>query len=301
MVKKIKKANCIYIERKFGKRNQFEIEEEEIAGKYIVKIVQMVKQRTKIEKESKINKKAVKRNAREDEKLLKVVKRYADRETLILGNEKLIQHLNIPNIAFEMRKREMKYYINEIMRYFQPVKTGYLQRRRFLLVIDSLYWNYTEVQNVIWHAKNYYEDIYVCAQETMGKALSDFFCEEYGIMIQVITKETAKNMEMNTVWLLLKRWEEFDWDYSFENGYVVAEWEDSMKRKRHKILDVKECDKEEKGTTMVKKLYSGFTYEIKKKHLPYEFAVMIAMEQICQSDGKMEENPISIVAIYSVE
>ncbi len=293
----INRANYIYVERRYSDNDKLEVEQKEVSGRYVVKIYQNIKKTQK--KFLNLNPKF--RKKRDDRKLFKTLRKYANEESVLMADKNLTEYFDIPNVAFEMRKNEMKNHIDEILQFFQIISNGFLERRKFLLVVESDYWSYSEVQNVIWCAKNYYEDIYVIVKETIGNQLKDFFYDEYGVMIHIIEKEDVKNVQVTTIWLLLKEWEDCVWEYSFENGYVVAEWENSMRRQRKKMITLNQRKEISLKKMSEKSLYSGFSYEIRKMKIPYEIAVLIANEAENRHRLKTEGNPISIVAIYSIE
>lgn len=284
----MKQADYVYIERIVGNCNNIVVTE------YIDKDIRAVNIiQTKKEKHRQVEK--------DNKRLVKVLKKYCNEKTVIAGNKMVTQELEIPNQLFEMRKWELQNHVKEIMSCFKD-ETGMVQKRRvFLMVLESKEWNLKEVTNLLWVAKDYYEDIYLLIENPTWNVerLVDFFYTECGVVVHLTTERFAKRMQTDFSLFLLKHWRPQIKDYYFRKGYVVSEWEEDLKRKRKnkKITD-------EGNVYLVnRELYSGFVYEYEKKPLSYEDGVLFSNNQFLLDKIRQSrtENPISVVAIYGVE
>lgn len=293
----INKADYIYIERTYGKRNNIEMKEDTILGLKWLSVLQTVKEKRKRWiRNTKVVASGAGFDVRYNNVLVKKLKKYCNEDTIVMGKEATIKELGIPAFLPHMRKKELLCNAKDLLRYFQMNKIG---RSKFLLVIKSNFWSLKEVIQLLWEVKDYYEDIYVVADDSKidTESLCHFFCEECGIVLHPVNEDVATTVQMDAVLFLIEEWQEQHREYCFRKGYVVAEWEGTMQRKR------KSFRKEQIIDDADKELYSGFVYENERKQIMYEMAITLLGCRYLQPCSKevVKENPISIVAIYGVE
>ena len=284
----IKKAECVYCERIMGGYGKILVTESVFADIRIAKVIQSVNIRKRqVEKDNK--------------RIAKVLKKCCDINTILIGNELIVKELELFNQSFFVRKKEMLNHIQEILWCFPDKQEMTKSRKTFLLVMGSDGWNQKEIVKVLEVAKDYYEDIYIVVKNVRLNMdqLVDYFHVEYGIVIHIATEREAKAMQVDFGLFLVGHWCGSFKRYYFRKGYVVAEWEEDMKRRRVNVGKMTEQNQH----LINRELYSGFVYENEKKQLPYEIGVMLANNQSIQESFQKEkkENPISIVAIYGVE
>lgn len=294
----IKKADYLYVARVAGKDNKIKIVEEEWFGVGCLDLCQEVSGETTLCTEKK------------DKQLAKKIRKYCSEQTVVVANERLAREWELPNRLFHLRKWELKNNALDIFRYFQmrtehgtivEKKEEYANssntRSRFLMVLESNEWSHKEVVELLWVIKNCYEEIYIVLENSKvdEQKLLDFFCEECGILIHSVSAEFAKTISVDAVLFLIKEWSTYYQCYSFEIGYVVAEWEETVARKRknfHTMVNSNQrCEHKE--------LYAGLVYECEHTQLPYYKALMFRMNPM--GPIREQEKRISIVAIYGIE
>lgn len=298
------KVQCIYIERLDGEKNVIETERQMIGGIRVGIIRQVTNKKTKHNNQEKeqMQNNDNRKIDKQDKNLLKVIKKLCDKETIIVANERIVQDFKIPNVLFEMKKKELLENITRIIEYLRG-QIGKEGRRTFLLTIQSERWNQNEIEELLSIVKNRYENIYIHNQtdnlDTEG--LAKYFYEEYGIVLHFIDNLQIRKLKIDTALFLVKYWKEECAMTSCCNGYVVAEFDHHQRTRRKRLRETKiaEENKAEKKT----EIYMGFVYSYCGKQIPYELAVVMRNHAYLQHllNLNRTKNEISIVAIYGVE
>ncbi len=284
----MKKWDCVYIERTLGDCNRVCVTECNFGDVKQAKVLQLVKKdRRKVEKENR--------------QLIRVLKKNCAEKTVVVGNERTVQELGLTNYLFQMRKREMESRLVDILKGVKGEDAK--KRKSCLLLIESDKWNQRDVTGLLWIIKEQYEDIYLSVQtsDLSIESIETYFYEEYGLVIHVVNEKVTRQLQVDMGLFLVERWKESYKKYSVRTGYVVAEWEGEMKRKRKAIQ--REPPQVLNPYLVYREWYAGFVYEWEGKPISYETGVLLAnnlflKEKICKSTM---QNPISVVAIYGVE
>lgn len=295
------KVNGIYIEREWGDCDITETKRSDIAGFSIMCVYQKVK-RVNGEEKRIVERKRKRIHSQKirkcDKKLRKIIKKYCKKETIVIGNEQAVKELELRPVLFLARKQELLINVDDLFGVLAGEKKNVLDRSCCLIVLESEQWSKYELLHILKKIKDKYEDIYIESdtEQMYLEWITTFFYEEYGVVMNVISDSEGKQLQANTTLLLIEYWDEHYREYIHGNGYVVAQWEEGLVRKRRNLRKAfvnKSCGQ----------LYAGFVYESKKRAIPYEWGVLLS----CSSDLQhsiqdfVKENPISSVAIYGVE
>ena len=286
---KNEQADCIYIEQINGKENKLKVIKKEIANVKMVKIQQLV-----CEKRKGFSAIAERRAKRKKQQLQKIIKKHCGENTIVVTNEQIVKEWNLPNLSFEARKQEWMDYQKEILQYFQGKPSAQKNdRKTFLLVLDSVCWTQKDIMNILLEIKNYYEDVYIVLQTTIVdiEQITEAIFDECGLVLHVLQQDAAKQKKVEAALFLLGQWDEGVKEYSFGDGYVVAEWEHGLHRLRKNL-----CVQSGNG-----QLYAGFVYEKENYPIPYDLAVALTHSYMFRRNQIKQEFRISIVAIYGVE
>lgn len=276
--------HCLYIERVSGDKNAEEMDWVTIGEMQAGTVKQYVQERWR--------KKA-------DKRLLKMVKKHCDRETIIVANERVVQEFELPNTLFELRKQELLKNIKEIMCFLKRHITTE-NRKRFLLVLHSENWGKCEIRNILIEVQKHYEDIYIVYQgaESEMECLADYFYRECGVVLHLYYEQDGRGFEVDTVLFLVQEWKEYYQQFGYRNGYVIAEQEHAFSRSKRVYGDGRM-----KYHLSNRMIYAGLAYQYRKKDILYELALPLlyhgSLQHLVMSQN--EEKAISIVAIYGLE
>lgn len=308
----MRKAQVIYIRRTWGSKSK--ISECIFTELKYVQVTQSIKKDDEMSN-CRLQKM---RQRKWDKSLIRLLRRRSDKGTVMVGNELAVRTLGIENTLFHLRKREFQSSWETMVALLGGRNEGEWDvknkedrkstgtrwenrttniRKSFLLVLSSAQWNAKELIALFEPVKNSYADIYIVMNDVSIniQRVVDYYFEEYGVELNIITYEAAQLLRVETVLFLLKEWRSDASCFCFQNGYAVVEWENEMKRKRLPY-HLNEVDK-------WSGIYSGFAYEIEGQMLEYEEALVLmnyAYSFIGNAERK-EEKPISVVAIYGVE
>lgn len=299
----MEKLDCIYIDRIEGEKGAINRHLHMIGELKMGTIKQSVKENHKKIQEDIGEIKRL-RSRQADKHLIRQIKRLCTKDTVILANQKIIQDFGIANTLFELRKRELLENVSDITKYLRK-RLDDAGRKSFLLWLHSEQWSWSEIHNILYEVKKYYEDIYIvnyssCFDEDR---LSYYFYEEYGVALHFLRESQALQLGVDTVFFLVEEWKDVYQQIVYWTGYVVAELEGNIRRERRRFRIEGEPTPMTDSATKNKDLYTGFVYAHQGKELPYELSVAalyhdFLREMLRNTEG---ENAISIVAIYRLE
>ncbi len=276
--------DCLYIERVSGEKNAEEMNLLTIGEVQVGTIKQQVQE--------KWRKKA-------DKKLLRIIKKHCNTDTVIVANARMMQDFELPNTLFELRKHELLKNIEGIMCFLKGRVTNQ-KRKKFLLVLHSQNWSKCEIRNILLEAQKHYEDIYVVCQgkEMEMECLADYFYKECGVVLHLYYEQDGRRLEADTVLFLVEEWKTYYQQFGYHNGYAIAEREETFtRRKRLYESGVEGC------LQIKREIYAGLGYRYRKEDIVYELALPLLYHSSLQHLLMLsnEENAISIVAIYGLE
>lgn len=183
--KEKKRADYLFVERKQG-TGKIQLEWNTCCGKRVLKLVQYVKGTQPREKENL--------------RLEKAIRNYCRQDTILYGDERAVKHLGLGNASFEARKQEFLQCVDELVCLWEG-KTkrrnvgtdARVERRGFLLVVDSEEWKYRELVKILTVIKNVYEDVYVLPLVALDyiDEMKEFFYDEYGVVLHVVSESEA--------------------------------------------------------------------------------------------------------------
>lgn len=252
-----KKADYIYVERCKGERIHLYKEQHQVGQKSVVKVCQTTKE-TMTPRQRRLC----------DRKLLNAIKKLWGPDTVVVGDKKITSDWGMPNALFGIKKQallqdvenvlddlsaEAKVVRNESELKESNVKNATIKnlrmentrmenenskkmleatgmRKSFLLVMDSKAWTYKEVELILRKAQQRYEDIYVVPKryDFDLEEMSDYFLEEYGLVLHMLEDYGAQQKSFDTIFFLLERGSNCGNNYLFRNQYRIVEWEENQ-------------------------------------------------------------------------
>ncbi len=276
--------HCLYIERVDGEKNAEKISCLTVGEMQLGIIKQQVQERFR---------------KRADKRLLRIVKKHCNRETIITGNEKAMGDFELPNTLFDLRKQELLKNVGRIVKLLQS-HISKKKRKKLLVVLHSEKWNKCEMCDLLLEVKKYYEDIYIVYQGKKAEmeSIADYFYRECGVELHLYYEQDGRSLEVDTVLFLVKEWSTFYQQFGYRNGYVIAEQEQGIRRRK--------MGYEGGGMKCLlsdRMLYAGLAYKCERKEIPYELALPIVYHDGLRHVTALqkEEKEISIVAIYGLE
>lgn len=276
--------HCLYIERVSGEENAEEICCISVGRVRCGVIKQQVRECHK---------------KRADKRLLKIVKKQCNKETVILANERAMKDFKMQNTLFYLRKQELLQNIGRITVFLQS-QIAVKKRKKLLLVLHSENWSRCEIMALLFEIINSYEDIYIVYQtkKTELESIAEHLYREFGAVLHLNYEEDGRSLDVDTVFFLVKEWNAYYQQFGYRNGYVIAEQDVKLRRK--KMGDIK-YDAECISTNRM--LYAGLVYRYEGKDIPYELALPIVYHDGLRyvTTFQKEEKAISVVAIYGLE
>lgn len=231
------------------------------------------------------------REAEQWKNRLKRKLRFYNLESCVVnGDWSLLNAFGIENVGFKARKKELLIQGMFIFKQLCPRREKET-REKLLIFLESEAWEPCELYNLLWIAKNYYEDI-VLASENISVYKETLAClfEECGLVVTTINLKKAEMEIYDSVLFLVKKWQLWYTEkICYRRAYVVAEWDEPKVWLRRKV----------KGdmVTDVPVCFSGLCYECNGRKIPYQFATDI----FYQNSAFYDEKGISFVAIYRLE
>lgn len=194
------------------------------------------------------------------------------------------------NTGFYARKNELLLQGRYI---FEQVCAGWKKnvRRKLLIYLECEKWSVKEIHDLLWIAKNFYEDI-ILASENQAEYEDMLIClfEECGLVVTPINLKEAKTELYDSVLFLVKKWQSYYPDnIRYGRAYMVAEQEEMENWYRQKVQGSRVTD--------VPVCFGGLCYEYHNKKIPYQLAV----DMHYQKTAFCHKNGISFIAIYRLE
>ena len=218
--------------------------------------------------------------------------KYNIEKCVYVFDNRFYQEWDLPNIMFQARKLELLSNLAVIFRHLRPCATD--KRNSFMLVVDSVQWTRKELIAILTEAKNHYEDIHMVLEED-ADGIVNYFYKEWGIVVNVLTKGTAQKEWVDSAFFLTGQGTKNVEGYHFENGYVVCENEEGVKRIRK--CKCRELEQKQKDLQVQGRLCSGLVYEKDGEEMDYSFAVAAIFE----NSAIYRKITISNVDIYCLE
>ena len=217
--------------------------------------------------------------------LAKKMKKYDLAKSVWDADEEMAQKLGIAQKLFQARKQELLTHKEYLFKRFSKAKAE--ERRKILVVLQSKDWSEEELYSLLFTAKDYYEELYLCGKtdEEQLQALVGKFYEEWGVVIHLIPENGFLKEKWNFILFLLEEWEEKKIiPYSFTGAYVV------IRTKRNLQYPVTQG-------RQLRGIYQGFLYEKEGKPVAGRMAVNFAW----QNPDFYQAQGISFVALCPLE
>ena len=218
-------------------------------------------------------------------RLEKKMKKYDLAKSVWDADEEMAQKLGIAQKLFQARKQELLTHKEYLFKRFSKAKAG--ERRKILVVLQSKDWSEEDLYSLLFTAKDYYEELYLCGKtnEEQLQALVGKFYEEWGVVIHLIAENCFLKEKWNFILFLLEEWEEKKIiPYSFTGAYVV------IRTKRNLQYPVTQG-------RQLRGIYQGFLYEKEGKPVAGRMAVNFAW----QNPDFYQAQGISFVALCPLE
>lgn len=225
-----------------------------------------------------------------EKKLKRALRSYDVSSCAVNGDMDVLQALHIKNVGFLARKNELLLHGAYIFEHLASRKTPEL-REKLLVYLESENWKGQDVNDFLWIAKDFYEDIVLAGKNvSVYEDVVKQLFEDCGLVISVTDLENAQTKRYDGVLFLVEKW---DFCYMkkicFRRAYVVAEYEDSSVFCRRMVRGKTEKD--------IPVCFSGLCYEWNGKKIPYQLVADLYYQNpvFCDKKG------ISFVAIYRLE
>lgn len=223
-------------------------------------------------------------------RLKRALRSYEISSCAVNGDEHVLQALQIENIGFLARKNELFLYGTYIFEHLALRKMKG-ERERLLIYLESENWKSQEIKDLLWIAKDYYEDIVLAGKNVAAyeDIMTQLF-EDCGLVVSTVDLKNAEMKAYDGVFFLVEKWNfSYMEKICFQRAYAVAEYEESGTV----------CRRVVKGKAVIGKqvCFSGLCYEWNGKKIPYPLAVDLYFQNPAFCDKK----DISFVAIYRLE
>lgn len=209
---------------------------------------------------------------------------------VVNGDWRLLNVFGMENVGFKARKKELLSQGMFIFKQLCPKREKGM-RGKLLIFLESEAWETQEIYDLLWIAKNYYEDIILASENvSMYKEILACLFEECGLVVTTINLRRTGMEIYDSALFLVKKWQLwYSEKICYQRAYVVAEWEEPKVWFRRKV----------KGdmVTDVPVCFSGLCYECNGRKIPYQFATDI----FYQNSAFYDKKGISFVAIYRLE
>ncbi|MCM1181136.1 MAG: hypothetical protein NC347_12820 [Clostridium sp.] len=280
-----KPVDYLYLKSSPGKSKRICVKEYQVAGIKVLEVYSAVSNAWQDEK----NRSGVRKFRRWKRKFNRVLSSYEVSSCAMNGDEQVMESLRIENPGFLARKNELFLYGTYIFEHLalRKMKGG---REKLLIYLESENWKSQEIKDLLWMAKDYYEDIVLAGQNTSAyeDVLTRIF-EDCGLVVSIVDFKHAKMQTYDGAFFLVEKWHDSYMEkICFRRAYVVAEHEESgavcRKVARETVTEQPVC-------------FSGLCYERNGKKIPYPMAVDLYFQNPVFCDKK----DISFVAIYRLE
>ncbi|MDE6434038.1 MAG: hypothetical protein K2L07_07380 [Lachnospiraceae bacterium] len=223
-------------------------------------------------------------------RLKRAIRSYEVSSCAVNGDERVLQALQIENIGFLARKNELFLNGTYIFEHLALRKmTG--EREKLLIYLESENWKSQEIKDLLWIAKDYYEDIVLAGNNVAAyeDIMTQLF-EDCGLVVSTVDLKNAEMKAYDGVFFLVEKWNfSYMKKICFQRAYAVAEYEESDNVCRRMVTG--------KAVTEKPVCFSGLCYEWNGKKISYPLAVDLYFQNPAFCDKK----DISFVAIYRLE
>lgn len=204
------------------------------------------------------------------------------------------------DLAFDSRKQELLRNVREIFQLLKPEEVKL--RGELLIVVEDGYFSFREWKLLLLDAKDLYEDITVFSadEKVFENPAFDFLQNEWGVVINKVSKKELLKKLYNSVLLVVAKWENIlGLPFSCDKAYVLCQEEYPEKDVKHgqetfveehrensmeENLEAfkeghKKCLKHYKENAIIKYskkiacLYSGYHYCCENMPISYQMAV----------------------------
>ena len=219
-------------------------------------------------------------------KAARLVRRFETQNVVIGADAEAAKLLQIEGVLFAARQQELLQYQDYIVNSLMPVDQNSQKcRHRLLIILEDSHWGRKELLQCILGAKDRFEDIAVCVvtpEIEIDWIIEDIY-REWGIVIDIVSKEQIRQQYFHIVYLLVRKWRaEFRLCCNYQAAYLVSY--EKMEKETHII--------QERGS-----IYAGLKYMIQERKLREDYARNLAYQQ----PKEYEKKGVSVVAICGRE
>lgn len=283
---KVKKpVDYLYLKCSAGQSKRICVKEYQVAGIKALEVCSAVSDAWQDEH----NRSGVRKFRRWKRKFNRVLSPYEVSSCAMNGDEQVMKALRIGNPGFLARKNELFLHGTYIFEHL-ALRTTEGGREKLLVYLESENWKSQEIKDLLWMAKDYYEDIVLAGKHT--SAYEDVMIrifEDCGLVVSIVDFQHANMQTYDGVLFLVEKWHgSYLEKICFRRAYVVSEYEENGSV----------CRKAARGTVTEQPVcFSGLCYERDGKKIPYPMAVDLYFQNPVFCDKK----DISFVAIYRLE
>jgi len=279
-----KPVDYLYLKWNAGKLKRACVNEYQVAGIKVLEVCSV------IPKEGRNEKSRCKAGRFEHwrRRLKRILTPYDLSSCVINGDAEVLQALQIKNVGFLARKNELLMHGAYIFEHLAFKKVP-RQREKLLIYLESENWKNQEIYDLLWIAKDYYEDIVLAFRNLSGyEDIMAQIYEDCGLVVSVLDFKKAEAGMYDGVLFLIEKWNSrYAEKICFRRAYVTAEYEDSSSTIRKMV----------RAVTEEPVCFSGLCYEWGSKKIPYPLAV----DLFYQNPEFCNKKEISFVAIYRLE